>query len=240
MDVALQTSHIHKRYVKIVHGFVHLSTFEINNKLNVNGKYLNIPDLILTLCTLFYNGNDHFISCSTKMRISKSKPNCIVLQHQGMNWSTAVGSTIIDFKKNPTKLFYEWTIVSNTNEIFIGIDSTPNIRRLTDNVLDSNIFNVYNEHKYYGWCSLGRNSAESLLVTNDKTSQFPVNWKHGIRGKIKMIIDCNNKQIIFVRDQQNLGITFENIDLSKKYHLAICLYKKGSWVQIIDETNYHY
>ena len=225
----LQTNHVHKRTKHIVHGFIHLNTY----------CSMNIPDLILTLCVLFYNGNDHFIKCSSKMRIGRTTANYTQLMQQGMNWSTTIGSKIIDFKKNPNKLYYQWTILTNTKMIFIGIDSTPNHHlKCNQYILDSNIFNVYNPYKYYGWCSLIKD--QSLLVTNDKSCKYSSKFNHQIHGKIKMIINCQKRQIIFIKNNTNYGITFENIDLSQQYHLAISLFKKGSYAQIIDETNKHY
>eukprot|EP00484_Ammonia_sp_Unknown_P022486 CAMPEP_0197049394 /NCGR_PEP_ID=MMETSP1384-20130603/24556_1 /TAXON_ID=29189 /ORGANISM="Ammonia sp." /LENGTH=155 /DNA_ID=CAMNT_0042481661 /DNA_START=266 /DNA_END=733 /DNA_ORIENTATION=+ len=155
-----------------------------------------------------------------------------------MNWSTAVGNVSIDVHKHPHQYLYEWLIRTNASNIFIGIESTPNISKRMDTHLDHNVFNVYNPHKYYAWCSLPDSS--SLLVSNDKNAKLNREFKHGIRGQIKMIVDTRHGCIVFFRDGKKLGVAFSKIDLSQKYHLAISLYKKGGCVQIMDENIQHY
>eukprot|EP01083_Nonionella_stella_P097059 272853_1 len=227
-NVSIHTAHVHKRTERIVHGFIHQSV----------DLLMKIPDVVLTLCVLFYNANDYFAASSYKMKILSTSANYVKLVKQGMNWSTAIGNSCIDIARHPHQTYYEWTIISNSRVIFIGIDSTPNLTTDTGHLLDASIFNVYSAHKYYAWGSL--QNSNSLLVTNDPNAKYSKSFKHGIRGKIKMIIDVRNASIIIIRDGHNLGVTFSNIDLTQKYHLAVCLYQKGSWCQVIDETNMHY
>mmetsp|Transcript_27805 Transcript_27805/g.45862 ORF Transcript_27805/g.45862 Transcript_27805/m.45862 type:complete len:250 (+) Transcript_27805:46-795(+) len=229
-----------RRQFSVLHGFIRLYVLKersisdtFQQQSHDHDDHQLVPDLVFLLLRRFYGIRDYFASWSTKMALSQNE-HYVDMRHQGMNWATAIGADVIDFERNPARVHYEWSITTNSSMIFIGLDSTPGVHPRKDSSLDHNVFNIYQPWPYYAWCQIQRTS---MLVTNDKNVSYPKSWTRNIRGTIKLTVDLHANTISFTRNGQLLGVAFENIDRTRKYHLAVALYKAGSWAQIVDDTD---
>ena len=198
----------------LIFGFIRESSKSIS--------YTTIPVMINYICLLYYIVKDKFIK--TKMEITSSDTNNteqgdIALldpsNHQLMRWLTAHGNIIMNPTENPN-VIATWTIKVDTGLCTIGIDSEyvdpPPIY----------IYTFYETSRWYRW------DGWDGMQNDDRTQNKKQDKDKFKRGDvIKMQLDVPNKKLIFYRNDKRTNIVFDDIDVSKNYHLEINVYCHG-------------
>ena len=200
----------------LVTGFVKEINQTLNNKLD------NIPPLIPNACLLFYCIREDFTAKGDNIRVDTD-----IIKTVNVGQNTVYGKMVI--KPEDNKYIYKWVIqITQTNYQFFafsfGIDSS-NKYIMND---DFSVSGQYgNADKFYAFGSDGlKNGYKYTNLFPPKGKQY--GEKCGLMDKITMILntgggDENKGTLEYYKNDKSMGIAFDNVDLSKTYHMAICM-----------------
>ena len=205
-----------------------------------------IPADIRNLCLIYYYETEEFALHSESLKISSSeenKHNDIVEQIDDGSWCSVLGKTIIDPEKSPSSI-YIWQLkitAPNHDETSptIGIleaDMDYITKQNSDCPMDMYCFNFSNfELQYYAW-------ATGYGETDISENQQGMHYQYGSKDEINeeklaniftMELNIPNKSLKFSLNDEEQGIVSNNIDIEKKYCLAISFAGKGFKTELL-------
>lgn len=119
------------------------------------------------------------------------------------------------------KGIHEWKVkiekISRSFAIIIGISSET---------IDLNEAFIEKDYEHYCVKSDGRKIRNGYVWKD-----YPCNM--AINDIIIIRLDLNNKQLSFIKNGQNLGVVYNDIDKTKSYRLAVSFYEDGNRIQMI-------
>eukprot|EP01084_Bolivina_argentea_P309767 535859_1 len=227
---------------KIIYGYIHI----IETQLFTSNC---VPVEVINLCIFYYyivierfNKN----LCGKDIQISSvtdeddNEINMKIVTHNGVQWSSVCGCTVIDSVIYPHSIF-EWTLKLHvSHDDILCTVGIIEVNEDSNKWMDTYCF--CSQFKHYGnyFYGLGRGYK---LETHDSKSK--VNQKQIAGGyflpasdhTMKMILDTENKTLQYVINQ-SIGYkpikSFKNIDLNAKYLFAISVNRKDTKIEIMD------
>ena len=198
------------------HGYLR----ELNNRNNP------VPKEIIFMCILYsyqfeqfgqhtpkitLSSNGHILNVNNVATISTSK--------EFGAWENVYGEYEIDIEKQPNCAILEWTFKINAFYVSLGLCSIN--RKLSET--DKYCFDpsVCADCVYYALGDTG------LLEYRDNNNKFNKDFysKRTRKGDtIKMILNMKEKSLTFIRNKENIGIAYSEIDATKIYCLAVSIY----------------
>ena len=92
-------------------------------------------------------------------------------------------------------------------------------------------FNIYSSNFDYGWylylCNLTLDSGPPHNYSSIKTNLSK------IKNEVKVIMNMSNRTLKFIIDNEDKGISFENIPIDKPLAPAVCLESQNDSIEII-------
>ena len=196
------------------------------------------PKEIINIIVLFAQILERFIKSADIIEIS-SKQNIIgmndIATYKGRNenisrgWYAIYGELDICCKdKTEQNYIYEWTLSVNTNRVSIGLITHRN-------VISEYCFGGAIDGNYYAIGDTGClewQNANSLWDITDMKSYSDV-IKKG--DEIKMIFDASKGILSYHKNGKDLGIAYDNVDISKTYCMALAVRcYPGEYIEIMD------
>jgi len=139
--------------------------------------------------------------------------NDLTITHTGgLDWNTILGDQSINLTY-PGKYFFEVKInrVSTSWGMAIGVaDKAFDVTGTT--ILG---YKDYGKAKSWTWFTYPGGSNEGFLHDGVVSGTKPIPFKGG--DVVKVVIDASNKSIEFFKNNESLGIPFENIDSDEVY-----------------------
>ena len=237
---------IDERTKKIVNGYIH----QIEHIFHDIYIHNIIPVGIVNLCTLFYfQFIEEFSAdlCAQNISLSSSNNDKLTIASKvnGSDeaWETMYGSIIVDSHLYPMSKM-EWTIkicASQYLQFFmIGL-----MEYATNPIFDGYCFVSLSKSKFYAWMNSTQNTWHQL-----KNNDYDANVRI-LRGKIannqdtnmlmtnqdnilKLVLNTKQKTIAYYGNSIAYSKMFDNIDVSRKYRLAICVYNKNTVIEIVN------
>ena len=191
-----------------------------------------VPVDVIHMILIYYFIRERFSRTAQALIITDTYNNTKI-KNIARGWQTALGSFIIDIAKYPSTTVFQWRfkLVSADAAITIGI-----MEHIKDKPLNIEEYVYFRVDRFcYAW-SQGYYSTS--FETHDGHSYSYAGFddeamdRNGNDNDIIMTLNVNAKTIEYTINDTQCGIAFRNIDLSRKYKLAICL-GKGE-VEIVD------
>ena len=204
-----QATNINQREKHLVNGFIRL------------GYQYDIPVIINYICLLYYLVQDkfdkhgRFLKVSSKGDIVEQISNCSFLTV----YHTVYGKVAVNIKtfKNRTA---SWEFKIKDRFIAIGIDSS-NYEKT-----EEFCFGYTNKSNNYGWYG-----GDGHLYSNSSFKSCEAMQNGDI---IRMELNGNKRTLKFYKNDKDINLQFNNVDISKTYRLAISIYNSTNAVQMID------
>ena len=153
-------------------------------------------------------------------------------------WGNAFGQVDIDCIKYPQTM-YKWLFKLNTTEVTIGIiDKIYIDKSCENNKYCFSIFpkNDYGDKTFYALGNGGH--LESHNIDISQAMMTSINNRYGIYTKfgdiLSMIFDTKRRTLRYLHNEKDLGIAFNDIDVTKIYRMAVSVYLQSSSVQLMD------
>ena len=183
---------------------------------------LTIPDPIIFIILSFYYFPEYFkdFAQSIFQYVGNNKDDKKIIKSISDNrpWSSIYGNVLISSHKKQ-KYVWKFRINKFKDPILIGISSTYDV--------DKRFF-VSNDG--YNYCYYSNGEKVSHSNHNDYSQPF------GENDIITMILDCNLKQLSFHKNDDDLGVAYDNIECGEdiKYKMAMYIYYKNVEVELLE------
>ena len=227
--------------IKYVDSITHLIVYGyIRDTEKILDLSYDVPELISTICLLFYFQREYWEICGESLKISSKTSDDDTVTKSGKDtWRTAYGKYQVDLSE--PDLIYEWIIKSDSTQCMTWYLAAIGI---TTNVSDGKGYGASGKHGTYYQIRIGGWTFGKKLRRNDnvaKDAEFNGNHRSedtilSETGNHNITIRVNTKErsIRFECDQiKNRDLLLENINTSKKYHLFTSAYRCGHMFQII-------
>eukprot|EP01083_Nonionella_stella_P077828 212735_1 len=229
---------------KLVYGYIHL----------FHGHHF--PPELVNLCLLFYLLGESFNAKLHGENIQIVSSNKAILHLSSS--SSICGSNIIDTQQHPSSIF-SWTIKLYANgpakmQLGIGILSTcDHINRHChcNRIINSNCFaydqsqcSYFSLYTTTGYCTLDSSNSLSKVNGFNHDALLVYNADSVKDNIIRMELNTKYRIIKYYINGFDAGVAYNQIDFTKKYRFAVCLYKKDTIIEIIDfaisdDTSWH-
>ena len=208
---------------------------------------LPIPEAIINIMLLFYfQFIEQFKETSNDQDIEISKDKKIAIKRtKHSNWRSLFGSIVIDCTLHSDSIC-QWTLKLHTKyldrEYFsFGIMDNEFINKDTLS-FNQYCFNRGEYHNYglsvntentYSGLEFSKVLAKTSLSIEDEFS-IPQVLSNMADNVLKLVFNIKARTIEFIGNGKSWGMSFENIDVTRKYRLGICLYNPTSKIEIVD------
>lgn len=212
-----------------------------------------IPIEVKNLCLLYFYETEEFGHCSEKLKVSSStedKQNDTVEQMDGTSWFSVFGKTIIDPQKTPSSI-YIWKLeitapnhAHTSQSIGILEANMDHLKQQNTKPMDLYAFNTSNIGlKYYAWAT---GYGETDVAENGKNQHYPYGPSVGptrdisrkkLVNIITMELNIPKKTLRFILNDEDQGVACDDIDITRKYWLAISFAGVGFKAQILSFTS---
>ena len=232
---------VDETYATITFGYIRKMESELLS------TQFQIPLEIKTLCLLYgieYEQFDKY-KHSKHLQISSSddhKQNNVVQQIYDGCWYSVYGRAIIDPVEYPLAI-YEWIFKFTRQDGKVGTSPSIGIISITKDdkyPLDAYCFNniisnIANKYTFYAWQTGWANTRSTQKIQDAGYGRYAGLDRPEM---IKMQLDINKRTLRFYRSDQDLGIAFTNIDMNKKYRLAISFANITHEIQLMHFSNF--
>ena len=192
-----------KQVTELIGGYVH----EIEKQVVASQNHI-IPCGIINLIIKYFIFKENFKIRGDDIHLLNKK-HANKIENPRNNWSSALGSFIIEPNKFPA--IYSWNFCfklsssstdTTSSYIAVGIIEYSNDDEINLSQCIYQLLSRHNAVKCY---------ALYPIYTNDADN------------RITMILDCQEKLVNFYINNVADGLTWRNIDISKRYRLAVSL-----------------
>ena len=188
---------------------------------------LIIPDPIIMIVLSFYYLGEYFKDFNKSIFGCVDK-DCQILKCVSTNspWSSIYGNVIASSDKSEK---YIWKLRFNKlNSGQIGISSNYDVNE-----------RFFFNKKSYNYSFYSDGMKVSRYDYNDYCDKQGVVTRYKQGDVITMILDCELKQLSFHKNDEDLGVAFDNIGCGQdiKYKMAIYMYHKHEEVELLDFTS---
>ena len=206
---------------------VSLTNFDEDTKNLVHGFIRNIqksvlliiPDPIIWIVLSFYFAPECFKDFDKSVFKCIDK-HCQIIKCVSANssWSSIYGNIMVSSNRKQKCL---WKLRLNKFNVgLIGISSTYDVDKRFFVSVDS-----------YNYCFY---SADGSKVSKDDYQDYSTAYDEG--DVITMILDCKLKQLSFHKNDEDLGVAYDNIGCGSdiKYRMAVYIYELHEEVELLE------
>ena len=195
----------------------------------IRSQYSNnnvIPVVINYICLLYYLIKDKFGKHGKLLEVSSNSGSHIVeSNNSSMIWNTVYGTVDIDVNKF-TNMIVHWTFKIEYKYVVIGIDSSDS------EYTERFGWGTNNDKNHYGWYGMG--------ILYSKCPWEKSGNPQFVKGDIiKMELNVPQKVLKYYKNDQDIELQFDDIDVTKTYRLSVsilCYYDTRGKLQMIDSN----